>query len=367
MFQFMLVDQNGIVVLPNRMHNVGEHLTSLAGLEEGVQIEIDGRVVGTVFATGIRPGRNPIEEQYLARTQQALSYAALGSAALALLLGIVLARSLTHPLRELTAAISAMAAGNLEQRVSVRSRDELGDLAAAFNQMSADLAHSNDLRRQMTADIAHDLRSPLTVIAGYLEALRDGVLTPTPARFEAMHAESQHLLRLVEDLRTLSLADAGELTLNRQAVSPLALLERLGTAYQHQAAQRGVALKVEAVGDLPDLNVDAERMVQVLGNLISNALRYTPAGGEIVLGATSEDLTPRLTVRDTGAGIAPDAVPRIFDRFYRVDPAREENTGESGLGLAIAKSIVEAHGGTICAESTLGQGTTFIIAFPTGK
>jgi signal transduction histidine kinase len=227
---------------------------------------------GTVFATGIRPGRNPIEEQYLARTQQALSYAALGSAALALLLGIVLARSLTHPLRELTAAISAMAAGNLEQRVSVRSRDELGDLAAAFNQMSADLAHSNDLRRQMTADIAHDLRSPLTVIAGYLEALRDGVLTPTPARFEAMHAESQHLLRLVEDLRTLSLADAGELTLNRQAVSPLALLERLGRLTSTRLPT-GRCSEVEAVGDLPDINVDAERMVQVLGNLISNALR----------------------------------------------------------------------------------------------
>jgi two-component system sensor histidine kinase BaeS len=269
--------------------------------------------------------------------------------------------------RELTAATRAMTKGNLEQEVPIRSRDELGELAASFNQMSADLARANELRRQMTADVAHDLRTPLSVITGYTEALRDGVLQPTSAMFQTIHQEAEHLSLLVEDLRTLSLADAGELKLICQLVHPRELLERMAAAHSPRARQLGIALQVAVEVDMPPVNVDPERMAQVLGNLVSNALRHTPAGGRITLTATLQGNSVLMTVQDTGEGIPPEELPRIFERFYRGDEARQVHGGESGLGLTIAKSIIELHGGTIAVESTPGEGTTFTIALPVGS
>ncbi len=204
----------------------------------------------------------------------------------------------------------------------------------------------------------------LSVITGYTEALRDGVLPPTPETFQTIHREAEHLNRLIEDLRTLSPADAGELRLTCQLVSPRDLLERTAAAHLPQARQLEISLRVTAEANLPLVNVDPERMAQVLGNLVSNALRYTPAGGEISLVATQQGNRVLLTVQDNGVGIAPDKLPYIFDRFYRGDEARQASEGESGLGLAIAKSLVELHGGAISVESTLGEGTTFVISLP---
>jgi signal transduction histidine kinase len=229
--------------------------------------------------------------------------------------------------------------------------------------MSADLAQAAETRRQMTADIAHDLRTPLSVLQGYTEALDEGKLSGNPETYRAMHGQVRHLTRLIEDLRTLSLADAGQLPLQRVAVDPRALLEHSALAYAAQASQQGVNLRVAAGPELPAVAVDADRMAQVLGNLIGNALRYTPAGGEIVLAAEATADAVLLTVHDTGRGIAGEDLPHIFDRFYRADRSRPD-TGESGLGLAIARSIVEAHGGRIAAESTPGTGTTFTITLP---
>ena len=219
---FLLADSNGKVLVPAGSYHVGEVVPS-AKLSQGTSVDVNGKQVGTVLVLGSPPPLGGLESQYLKRTNQALLYAALGAALVALALGIILTRSLTHPLRDLTAAIHAMAEGNLKQHVIVKSRDEIGELAAAFNQMSSDLDRLNQSRRQMTSDIAHDLRSPLTVIGGYVESMRDGVLKPTPERLDTIHSEVQHLERLVEDLRTLSQADAGELSLNREAVAPLAL------------------------------------------------------------------------------------------------------------------------------------------------
>jgi signal transduction histidine kinase len=246
----------------------------------------------------------------------------------------------------------------------VRSRDELGELAQAFNQMSTDLAHATQLRRQMTADIAHDLRTPLTVIGGYVEALRDQVLLPTPERFDMIYGEVQHLQQLVDDLRTLSLADAGELRLTRHPIEPRALLAEVAALFQHRADQQHIALRVDAAENLPAINIDEGRFVQVLSNLIANALRYTPDGGHITLGAVDRSGGVQLIVRDDGAGISPEALPHIFDRFYRADQSRQQESGESGLGLAIARSIIEAHGGTITVESEVGQGSTFAVCLP---
>lgn len=364
----ILIDQNGYVLHPVPPYRLGDYVPP-EKLVQGKPVKIGDQVVGTILATGAAPPLDAREQQYLDRTNLALFVSALGAAAIALLLSLVLARTLTQPVRDLRNAIRAMAQGVLGVTVPVRSRDELGQLTTAFNQMSADLARANQARRQMTADIAHDLRTPLSVIKGYCEGLRDGVLKPTPNTFQTMYQEAEHLTLLVEDLRTLSLADAEELKLTRQRVSPRELLERTAAAHQLRAQERRVALQVNAEASLPEVDVDPERMAQVLNNLVGNALRYTPAGGRITLAAmemvaTKNDKHLHLTVQDTGAGIAPDDLPRIFDRFYRGDASRGQQTGESGLGLAIAKSIVELHGGTITAESALGTGTMFTIALP---
>jgi len=362
-FSFMLVDPSGYVVIPGRLYRVGDQMP-VEEFSAGVPVKMDEQVIGRVLTTDIQPDRAPREELYLARTEQALGYAALGAVVIVLLLGVVLARTLTRPLRELTHAIQAMAKGELGQHVAVRRRDELGELAHAFNRMSADLNRANELRRQMTADIAHDLRTPLTVITGYIEALRDGVLQPSPKRFETMYLETQHLRRLVEDLRTLSLADAGELTLNRESMPPQKALEQAAAAHRPQAEEQNIELRVDVAPELPNIHVDPDRLAQILGNLVSNALRYTPAGGQICLAATQKGNRVLLAVQDTGGGIPPDKLPHVFDRFYRGDQAREGNRGESGLGLTIARSVVELHGGTISVESSLGEGTTFTIALP---
>ncbi len=282
-----------------------------------------------------------------------------------MVLGLLLARNITQPLRDLTAAASAIANGHLYQQLQVRSRDELGELTRSFNKMSADLEQSNNLRRQMTADIAHDLRTPLTVITGYLEGLKDGVLRPTPERFEAMYSEAVFLQRLVDDLRTLSLADAGELSINLQPVNPSELLGRILSAFQRPAEQLGVRLTAQADPDLPAVSIDPERIVQALGNLVGNALRYTPSGGEVRVDARMEGPVLRLDVSDTGAGIEPSDLSHVFERFYRGDDSRQE--GGSGLGLAIARSIVELHKGSITAFSEgAGKGSRFTILIPAG-
>ena len=229
--------------------------------------------------------------------------------------------------------------------------------------MSTDLEQAARLRRQMTADIAHDLRSPLSVLSGYAEALSDGKLPGTPEVYTILHQETRQLSRLVEDLRLLSLADAGELQLILQPCDPRALLERAAARHAVAASGSGVSLRLEDGSPLPSVRLDSERMAQVLDNLVLNALRYTPPGGEIVLSARQAGDFVELLVRDSGSGIAPAELPHVFDRFYRGDKARQQN-GESGLGLAIAKSIVEAHGGTIRVESAPGQGSLFTLTLP---
>jgi signal transduction histidine kinase len=321
--------------------------------------------VGIVLTSPEIYVRNPQEAFYLRRIYQGLGWGTAGATLAALLLGVILVQRLIRPLRELIKATQAVAQGDLAQQVPIRSKDELGQLAASFNQMSADLARATRLRRQMTADIAHDLRTPLTVLSGYLESLREGVLQLSPTMLEAMSDEAQQLRRLVEDLRTLSLADAQELSLQRQPTAPSTLLERIAAKYAYAATQRQIQLSVQADKSLPELQLDPERMAQVLGNLVSNALRYTQTGGMIVLSARQKGQATLLEIEDNGTGIDPAYLPYIFDRFYRADETRHQEEGESGLGLAIAKSIVEAHGGKIRVVSKPGQGTRFTIEFVT--
>ena len=343
--------------------------TAELNLAGGIPIEKDGLHVGTIydvnrFTSSERLPRLSPESFFLRNVNQATGLAAGIAALLALALGILLSRALTRPLRELTSATEDMSAGQLGGQVRVYSQDEIGKLASSFNQMSSELAEASRLRKQMTADIAHDLRTPLTVLRGYTEGLSEGSIQGRQELYELLHQEVAHLQRLVDDLRTLSLADAGELPLRRRAVDPKALLERAGLAHVVLAGQKDVDLRVEAPELLPSVAVDLERMTQVLNNLVTNALRFT-SKGQIILSAASHSSYVTLQVADTGTGIAGDDLNHIFDRFYRADGSRSrDGTSQSGLGLAIAKAIVEAHNGTIQAESTPGKGSRFTIQLP---
>jgi len=359
-----LADQHGRVVMAGAGYALGE-IVSSRELARGTPIEVEGVVVGMVIS-----GRSPMprldpRHAFLVEFYYAVGVGTLGATLGALALGVFLARSLTRPLRELTLATQAMSRGELAQRIPVRSHDELGELAESFNQMSADLVRSRDLRRQMTADIAHELRTPLSLILGHAEALSEGVLPPSSETFDIILDEAQRLARLVEDLRTLSLSDAGELPLHRQPTAPAYLLERAAAAFGPQAQAKQIELAVEAGEDLPQVEVDADRIAQVLGNLLGNALRHTPAGGRVALSARADGNTVQVTVRDSGPGIAPEELSRLFERFHKMDRSRHRGEEGTGLGLAIARSIVEAHGGRMWAESAPGEGATFCFALPT--
>jgi signal transduction histidine kinase len=361
---FGLADQQGQVLVSFDPHYPAGSQLPADVLNAGAPVTVDSKQVGTILTTNQAPGFNPEEALFLDRTNQALIFAILGAMVLALILGLLLARTLTLPLRALTQASQGIARGELEQQVKVTSKDEIGQLANAFNRMSLEVARVNMLRKQMTADIAHDLRTPLTVIAGYIESMRDGVLAPTSERLALIYAEIERLQTMVGDLRMLSQADAGELALNPQRVSPAALLERSAALFQHKAEQQGVILCVDVPTQVPEIQVDEARVLQVLDNLLSNALRFTPAGGEICLATRAEKDALILSVKDTGSGIAPEELPFIFDRFYRAEKSRHAEAGESGLGLAIVRALVEAHGGRVWAESPPGKGATIYLEFP---
>ena len=359
---FTLIGANRTVVYSRQPDQIGKQVSN-GDLERAVPLVVDGKTAGWLMM-GPPPrewGPNSPEGLFLQNVNSATLLSALVAALLALTLGGLLAFTMTRSLRELTEATVQIARGKLGMQVKVRTKDELGRLATSFNKMSLDLEHATQARRQMTADIAHDLRSPLSVISGYAEALSDGKLPGTPETYNILYQETKQLSRLVEDLRLLSLADAGELSLILQPIDPLQLVERVAARHAVAAQQKGISLRVEVGQDLQAVTVDGERMSQVFDNLIMNAFRYAPQGGEIVLAAKASNGATQLQVRDNGSGIATEELPHIFDRFYRGDSSRQDN-GESGLGLAIAKSIVEAHGGMIAVKSAPGQGTVFTIS-----
>jgi len=361
---FALVGSNRRVIFSSRPGRIGK-IYPERELAKAEPLQVDGETVGWLVRDSITEEwlSNSPEGNFLQQVNRAAFLSALFAASLALLLGSVLAFTLTRSLREIKEAAEDISRGNLGRQVEVRSQDELGELAESFNRMSRDLERATQMRRQMTADIAHDLRTPLSVIAGYTEALSDGKLPGNAEVYTILHRETQYLNRLVDDLRLLSLADAGELPLNLQAVQPVSLLQEAVRRHAVAAEREGVALRVETPALLPEVQGDRERLLQVFDNLISNALRHTSGGGEIVLSARTEAGQVRLDVRDTGSGINADELPYIFNRFYRGDRARR-STGESGLGLAIARSIVRAHGGEINVKSEPGKGSTFTLLLP---
>lgn len=271
-----------------------------------------------------------------------------------------------RPLGRILRAIDTVAEGDLSVRVPADDSPQFSELIKRFNKMVGELERAAQQRRNLTADIAHELRTPLHLIQGNLEGLLDGVYEPTPEHVNATLDETRLITRLVNDLQTLSLAETGQLALHQTRFSLGDLIQDLTTSYAARAASGGVALEARVAEPDRSLTADYDRLNQVMSNLISNALRYTHEGGTITIAAgpgSREGHGARLEVRDTGVGIAPEDLPFIFDRFWRADQARGERA-HSGLGLAIAQQLVHAHGGTIEVQSVVGAGTTFTIDLP---
>jgi signal transduction histidine kinase len=364
--EYIVVDMSGKVLLAADEKRLSK-MISPELLGRGVPIVVNDQVVARLIPLIPFPppkSFNEIASENLRRINTNLFIGAGFATLLALLLGWIIARTITRPLRELNAAAQSIAHGDLENRVDISTRDEIGTLAASFNSMVASLKKSRDLRRQMTADIAHELRNPLSIILGHAEALSEGVLPPDPETLHIIYDEARHLSRLVEDLRTLSLSEAGELPLQRSPASPKEILDRAATAYATRATEKGIHLEVEASTDLPAIDVDVERISQVIFNLLDNSLKYTPTGGRVRLRASAADGWVDMKVQDNGSGIPADELPLVFERFYRGKQSSERAHDGSGLGLAISRTLVELHQGQITIESENQQGVTVTLRFP---
>ncbi|MBK9601440.1 MAG: HAMP domain-containing protein [Anaerolineales bacterium] len=366
---FSIADANGKIVVAGSGYWF-EDIVSAREIDAGTPIQVEGETVGILLIDSA-PEKNPIEDEFIHRLNDSIFFSAAGTVILALILGTILSRTITRPIRELTKVTHEMADGKLGQQVPVRSRDEIGELASSFNKMNNELARSLNLRKQMTADIAHELRTPLSLIIGHAEGVHDGVLQPSHENFEIIREEADRLEKLVNDLRTLSLADAGELSVEFQPVDINELLSDIKTHYMTLFNQKRITLDlVPAPATLRvKANLDPIRFSQVLTNILDNALRYTPEEGQVVMAVSKVENQVEISIQDNGEGVTPEEAAHLFDRFYRADPSRtrDRDAGGSGLGLAIAKSIIEMHQGRIWVESEKGKGMKTIIRLPLAR
>jgi signal transduction histidine kinase len=282
----------------------------------------------------------------------------------ALVLALAFSYTITKPIKRMISVARRMEGGDLSQRLRVKTHNEIGELAHALNTMADGLQRSEHLRRNMINDVAHELRTPLTNIRGYLEALQDRVVDPTPEVIASLYEESALLTRLVTDLQELSLAEAGQLCMLRRPVGLNECVLKAVQMLRLQAADKHISLSTNLPSNQLWVGADPERLAQILRNLICNAITHTPLGGEITVSAVENEDEVIVSVRDTGYGIAAQHLPYVFERFYRADPSRTRTTGGTGLGLAIVKQIVLAHGGRISVESEVGEGSCFVFTLP---
>jgi two-component system OmpR family sensor kinase/two-component system sensor histidine kinase BaeS len=366
-----LADQDGTIVADSNSQGLGSRL-SRREQNAGIPIQVNGSRVGTLQAVSEGFG-SLVAREFLASINSALVKSMLVAGVISLFLGFLLFNQITAPLRAMQKAAERIADGDLQTRVNVKSSDELGDLAVSFNNMAENLASAEDQRRQLAADVAHELRTPLAAIQATLEGMQDGVLPADQEQIGLLVSETVLLNRMVEDLRLLSLAEAGRLELDLQPVTPNDLIFKAVGLMQPVAKQQGVTLFTSPTGSLPQILGDTDRLTQVLTNLIANSLRYTPAGGTVTVAAAFPAASKKVdfSVTDTGAGIDPRDLPHVFDRFYRADKSRSRGSGGSGLGLAIVRQLVESHGGSVAAVSPVPTpdgrtipGTRIIFSIP---
>ncbi len=357
--RLLLADADGQVVADSQGELLGQRFSDTE-LAVGVPVEVEGRLVGTLLVAAEGTAHQSLEAEFVRQVNKSLIWAGLAAAVVALVLGLVLARQLTAPLRALTDAAHRLEAGEVPQ-VEIRSQDEIGELGQAFNHMSQSLARQEALRRNLMADIAHELRTPLTIIRGDLEAMLDSVFEATPEALASLQEETLLLSRLVEDLRALAQAEAGQLRLEREPADLADLLRGVVASFDLQAESQGQSLDLDLPPGLPAVDADPQRVRQIAANLVSNALRHAPDSGRVTVSARQRPAEVLVSVADDGPGIAPQDLPHVFDRFWRSGKPRVDG---SGLGLAIARELVRAHGGRIWVESQVGRGSIFHFTLP---
>jgi signal transduction histidine kinase len=362
--RIILVAANGTVVGDSKGEFLGGNYTDSS--ESPIELIWENQLVGKAYIIS-DPDAEPYVAPFLrlsASINRSLLVGGSVAIAIALLLTFVLSRRMTSPIGALAKAARRLGRGDLSQRVQFKGKGEVGVLAQAFNSMADDLEQAEQLRRNLVADAAHELRTPLSNIQGYLEAIRDGVIKPDAEIISSLNEEVALLSRLVNELQDLSLAEAGELKLVYQAEDITKLVKQAVTPWQPQLAAKELSLSFDLPDNLPLVSIDWQRVNQVLHNLLENAVAHTGKGGAITVAAAKQGDWVEVSVSDTGEGIPAEDLPNIFERFFRVDRSRARATGGGGLGLTIAKRLVEAHGGKITVQSKLGKGSRFSFTLP---
>jgi len=363
--RIVLTDTNGIVVADSEGELLGElHAPDSPG--RSLSPPWQAGTVGILYITPESSlGLGLISLQVLFKAIGLFFiWGGLIAAAGALIITFFLSRRILAPVKALTSAAKWLGRGDFSQRVHVKDRSELGELANTFNSMAGDLERAEQLRQNMVADAAHELRTPLSNIKGYLEAVRDGVMRPDADTIRSLDEEATLLSRLVDDLQELSLAEAGELKLICQPSDIAELIIETVDGLKTQAKAKGLSVSADLPDKLPPVNIDSHRISQVLRNLLENAVANTASGDAITVSARQQENYVEVAVTDTGEGITTEDLANIFERFYRVDKSRARATGGTGLGLTIAKRLVEAHSGTIEVQSELGKGSHFRFTLP---
>ena len=307
-----------------------------------------------------------VEANFRTAIDGALLRAGIAAIVAAVLVSWFVSQQIVHPLQALVKLSQRIAGGHYQERLEATSHDELADLVHSFNQMAEALDHSEGLRQELMADVTHELKTPLASIKGYMEGLQDGIISANAETFQLIHHEASRLQRLVQDLQELSRVEAGQIPIHRQKSDPCQIVEAAVERMRPQFAEKEIALTVEMPSPLAPVEADADRIGQVLINLLGNALQNTSSGGHVEIRIIHKNKQLEFAVHDSGIGLAPENLERIFQRFYRVDKSRSRSSGGSGIGLTISRYLVEAHQGRIWAESPgLGRGSTFFFSLPT--
>lgn len=364
----ILTDENGVIVYSPVEGDIGMTVANSALINAIAIVNDSNEIVGYLIPAGGNPDLpKNLETQLLSRIQQATMIAALISGGIAIILALILAQVILKPVKVLTRAAESMAQGNLDQRVTIKGKDEVAVLGRTFNQMATSIQAVEAQRRSMTSDIAHELRTPLAVQQANLEALQDGVYPLTVATLTPVVEQNRLLTRLVDDLRTLALADSGELSLNRRPINLPELCSQVVLRFEAAMAHTGIQVRQVAEAGIPLVMADPERIEQILHNLLQNAQRYTPSNAVVDVKLFTEDNMVVVQVSDHGLGIPEAELEKIFERFHRVEKGRDRIKGGTGLGLAIARKLAEAHGGSLSASNDPEGGAVFSLRLPLGK
>lgn len=353
----LLLDRKGIVIGDTAGTRIGAKGINFSGKTQVLVINGEKRGTLVLYQNKIQN----LEEEFIHSSNLAIVISSIIASAMAVMFSVWIARKITNPLKNLVMGTKRIANGDKLDAVNIPTNDEFHELGEAFNDMSHKLSRNEEVRQALVADVAHELRTPLAILQGKLESIQEGVIDPTEEVILEITDEVYRLNRLVSDLQQLSLAEAGKLPLHKQLVNLKPFIERICSNLQWLADEKEITLQHDRIPDECWQQIDVDRMTQVIVNLIGNALRHTPEQGLVEITAQEIGNSLSLNISDNGPGIPKDALPFIFNRFYKRDQSRSRTEGGTGLGLSISKGFVEAHGGTITVESEVNKGTIFTV------